>query len=121
MITSSHRESPPFFDTPQWTDVAGKSISMPKPPTEGDPGAWELEVTAATDDAGWQYATAFKYATAFRKSNIVSVKRGFHYVEAVFFVWMLLCPHGTGPCQGSSVSVRLKFGRVKQKWGMRLF
>eukprot|EP00884_Botryococcus_braunii_P013087 jgi/Botrbrau1/2177/Bobra.101_2s0015.1 len=54
-------QSPPFFDRAPWSDSQGRSVSLCQPPTEDEPGEWDLEINAATDDDGWQYATSFSH------------------------------------------------------------
>lgn len=50
---------PPLLDRPEWSDGGGNPVLLATPPSE-DPAAWELVVTGATDDEGWEYATVFK-------------------------------------------------------------
>lgn len=50
---------PPLLDRPEWSDGGGNPVLLATPPSE-DPAAWELVVTGATDDEGFQYATVFK-------------------------------------------------------------
>lgn len=55
------RQGAAFFDCAPWTDPEGNPVNFDNPPSEDAAGDWELIITEATDDDGWQYATQFRW------------------------------------------------------------